>query len=225
MATSIKELMGSAYAAGFDVQTRTTIDGRMTVPEYNDLTTQSYWESKDGGYWIYNGLVTSVKTGTNAGEIYVLVGVDETLTATTWQSPKKPGDDGYDSYTGPKWMSIGTTDSYLRKAEYVLAKYGYKKDVATPGYYEQPARTVWDTKEHADAESTNPEHQVSYSQYIKLTVAASEDLTSPTKIIYCDVSQIVTKTNLVGNGCIKVSDPDPTTQVCTVGLYWEEPEN
>ena len=103
----IQQLMGSTYSAGFDLTSRTPIDGRLSVQTLADLTNEKTWRSRSQKddqhpeYWLYNGMITSV---VETGKIYVLVEIDESQPATVWPNPTGPGE----ATEGPRWVEVGS---------------------------------------------------------------------------------------------------------------------
>lgn len=183
----IKIAVGSTYSAGFDITARTSIDGRGTMKKLSDLTDRNAWQSKSGTderpeYWLYNGLVTSVA---ETGKIYVLVGIDESQPATFWPSPAAPGT----SSSGPRWIDVTglQQDSFLRQANIVEAKYGYiSYEQETAQYYESTDPNY--NKVYTDRSLTE---EVISKKYLKLVVDEKDSIGVNSKIIYCDIQDLV----------------------------------
>lgn len=183
----IKIAVGSTYSAGFDITARTSIDGRGTMKKLSDLTDRNAWQSKSGTderpeYWLYNGLVTSVA---ETGKIYVLVGIDESQPATFWPSPAAPGT----SSSGPRWIDVTglQQDSFLRQANIVEAKYGYISiDQETAQYYESTDPNY--NQVYTDRSLTE---EVISKKYLKLVVDEKDNIGVNSKIIYCDIQDLV----------------------------------
>jgi Leucine-rich repeat (LRR) protein len=183
----IKIAVGSTYSAGFDITARTSIDGRGVMKKLSDLTDRNAWQSKSGTderpeYWLYNGLVTSVA---ETGKIYVLVGIDESQPATFWPSPAAPGT----SSSGPRWVDVTglQQDSFLRQANIVEAKYGYISiDQETAQYYESTDPNY--NQVYTDRSLTE---EVISKKYLKLVVDEKDSIGVNSKIIYCDIQDLV----------------------------------
>ncbi len=234
----IKQLMGSTYSAGFDLTVRTPIDGRLGVKTLADLTDERAWRSKSQKddqhpeYWLFNGLFTSVA---ETGKIYVLVGIDESKSATFWPNPAGPGT----MTTGPRWIELGGADNFLQEASIVVAKYGYIPGAEAPGYYEEGDSDFEHVYE--DQECTI---EVSSSKYLKLVVKESGGASgSVKKILYCDVSDLVgnvqtltilangqlvmefdgnrAKTiNFMGSDNVNITSISPNSGIVNVNLVW-----
>ena len=234
----IKSLMGSTYSAGFDLTSRTPIDGRMSVNSLSDLTDERTWRSRSQAddahpeYWLYNGLITSVA---ETGKLYVLVGIDESQPSTYWPHPQTPGVIA----TGPRWVEVGGADNFLQEASIINAKYGYIPESDEPAYYEEGDPEY----EHvySDPECTD---EIGPSKYLKLVVKESDGISQSTiKIIYCDVSNLVgnvqslnilasgqlvlvfdgntSKTiNFVGKNNVQV-ETIPNSGIVNIGLVWQ----
>ena len=185
----IKQLMGSTYSAGFDLTSRTPIDGRSSVQTLDDLTNEKTWRSRSQKddqhpeYWLYNGLFTSVA---ETGKMYVLVGIDESQPATFWPSPAAPGLVS----VGPRWIEVGGADSFLQDASIVRAKHGYVPTVppmTEPDYFEEGDPRYEHVYE--DPECTI---EVDSSKYLKLVFKESDGVSpSDRKVLYCDISELV----------------------------------
>lgn len=183
--TPIKDTVGATFSAGFDITAKTAIDGRMTVQTTSDLTDSRAWQSKSGTaaapeYWLYNGLFTSVA---DTGKLYVLAGIDETLPKTIWPNPAAPGT----ASSGPRWVEAGGTDSFLKEAYIVDAKYGYVTSSQEYAAYYEPDYEQYD-RVYEDRELTT---LATEKKYLKMVVTQAGGSGIITNVIYCDVQDLI----------------------------------
>ena len=183
--TPIKDTVGATFSAGFDITAKTAIDGRMTVQTTSDLTDSRAWQSKSGTaaapeYWLYNGLFTSVA---DTGKLYVLAGIDETLPKTIWPNPAAPGT----TSSGPRWVEAGGTDSFLKEAYIVDAKYGYVTSSQEYAAYYEPDYERYDRVYEDRALTT----LATEKKYLKMVVTQAGDAGIITEVIYCDLQDLI----------------------------------